>query len=158
MLFNIILFIITFLFLCCFVPTNSTPSPVAEESFISEVKRAFSSEFDPSPEILEESSTTTVVPDVLLCLPPAKSSSKSSNKPSRKSRRSNQVNPINNEVLTTPFNFNNASNKLTLSGHPSYAELKQFVKAHNLQQMVKELTGKVYNKCKHQELLKALTA
>ncbi|MEM8780259.1 MAG: hypothetical protein AAGF26_15590 [Cyanobacteria bacterium P01_G01_bin.49] len=142
MLLNIILFIVTFCFYCYLVPTQPQAATESFDSFIPSVKRAFSTEFDPEP----ETTTTEVIPSPILCLPYTKP------------RRSNQINPIINEVIITPLNTTDFSDSPQVSPDSTYRELQQFVKNHNLQQMVKNLTGKPYNKCPKVELIKVLTA
>ncbi len=120
MLLNIVLFIIFFGFYCCLIPLKSTAAEDSFDSFIPEIKRAFSSEFNPEPEVIKQ--------------------------------------PVTKEVLTLPSTSPNASNFPTISDSSTYRELQQFVKFHNLQQTIKQITGKPYNKCKKVELLEALKA
>ncbi|MEM8777578.1 MAG: hypothetical protein AAGF26_01640 [Cyanobacteria bacterium P01_G01_bin.49] len=141
MLFNLILFIIIFCLYCSLVPTKpqaATESLQSFDTFIPSVREAFSSAFDPDP----EPSTPKVLPSPILYLPPTKP------------RRSNQVQPVINEVII-PTQTNPSP---SISSEATYQELKQFVKHHNLQQMVKNSTGKPYHKCPKTELIKALTA
>lgn len=161
MIFNFILFIIVFCFYCYLVPKNNlSASPAAEDSmdsFIPQIKEAFSDKFDPEPEVVEQRSNPSVFTSQILCLPPAKSSTQST-KSVTQTRRCNQVQPITNGVLTTPSKTPTQAKLPTISRKSTYQELKQFVKEHNLQQMVKNALNKPYNRCKKQELLEVLTA
>ena len=61
MLFNVFLFIVFFCFYCCLIPTKSTVVQDSYDSFIPSVKEAFSEEFDPIPETVEEPTNPTAI-------------------------------------------------------------------------------------------------
>lgn len=142
MLFNIVLFIAFFCFYCCLVPTTSTVQQDSFDNFIPSIKEAFSEEFDPTPEPIEEFTKSRRI----LCLPAGKS------------RQHNQVKPINNPVLIVPFTAPKLDNSSVNPESLTYKELKEFVKVHNLQLTVKNLIGKPDNRCKKKELIQALKA
>ncbi|MGK7957794.1 MAG: hypothetical protein AB4063_21465, partial [Crocosphaera sp.] len=63
------------------------------------------------------------------------------------------IEPITETDITDQSN-NSVVNPESLS----YKELKDFVKVRNLEKTVLKSIGKPYNRCKKQELIKALTA
>ena len=142
MLLNILLFIAFFLFYCCLIPTKPTTAKDSFDTFIPSIKEAFSEEFDPTPDTIEETTNSRVI----LCLPAGKT------------RQHNQVKPINNPVLTVPFSVETSNNSVVNPESLTYKELKEFVKVHNLQLTVKNLCGKPYHRCRKKELIQALKA
>ncbi len=72
-----------------------------------------------------------------------------------KTRRRNQTQPVKNSVIITPVSVKSLQIP-PVPKNPTVKQLKRFIGEHNLQQLVKEKTGKSVSKCKKQELLKAL--
>ena len=130
MLFNIFLFIVFFCFYCCLIPTTSTTAQDSFNTFIPSVKEAFSSDFDPIPDTIEKPTNPTQNPSL------------SSSQP----QRCHQDEAITNPVSVVPFTANQSSNLPASPESLTYQELKEFIKVHNLQAMVKTICRKPYNR------------
>lgn len=118
---------------CCLISAHSKQQESQEISdFLSGVKEAFSEAFDPKPE-----------PVAVQFLPPARS------------RRYNQVEAIANPVIITPPpQIQSESDRPTLP--KTLRSLRQYIREHNLQALVKEQLGKSVSNCSKNELLAAL--
>ena len=133
MLFNIFLFIVFFCFYCCLIPTTSTTAQDSFNTFIPSVKEAFSSDFDPIPDTIEKPTNPTQNPSL------------SSSQPQR-CNQDDPIEPITNSVSIVPFTANQSSNLPASPESLTYQELKEFIKVHNLQAMVKTICRKPYNR------------
>ncbi|MGB5594570.1 MAG: hypothetical protein WBM62_11130 [Crocosphaera sp.] len=142
MLFNIFLFIVIFCFYCCLVPTQSTVKKDYYDSFIPSIKETFSEDFDPIPNTIEKPTNPTEISCLSLSFP----------------LPCHQDESITNPVSIVPFTANQSSNLPASPESLTYQELKEFIKVHNLQAMVKNVCSKPYNRCKKEELIKALKA
>ncbi len=61
MLLNIVLFIAFFCFYCCLIPTKSTAAQDSFDSFIPSIKEAFSEEYDPTSDTIEETKNPILI-------------------------------------------------------------------------------------------------
>ena len=135
MLFNIVLFIAFFCFYCCLIPKQSTEEQDSFDNFIPSLKEAFSSEFDPIPDTVEET------------IQPAQISSLSPSQPQLYHQDQDEaIEPITNPVSIVPLTANQSSNLPASPESLTYQELKAFIKLRNLQTMVKNIYGKPYNR------------
>ncbi|MGK7884978.1 MAG: hypothetical protein AB4057_10185 [Crocosphaera sp.] len=130
MLFNIFLFIAFFCFYCCLIPTQSKEEQDSDDSFIPSLKKAFSSDFDPISDTIEKSTNPQKNP----CLSPSQTQLCHKNE------------PITDSIPIVPFTANYSSNLPASPESLTYQELKEFIKFHNLQTMVKNIYGKPYNR------------
>ena len=140
MLFNIVLFIAVFCFYCCLTPKQTREKQDSFENFIPSIKEAFSSDFDPISDTIEKSTNPQKNP----CLSPSQTQLCHKNE------------PITDSIPIVPLTANQSSNLPANPESLTYQELKDFIKVHNLQAMVKNICSKSYNRCKKKELIQAL--
>ena len=140
--FPLILFFFYFAIFSAFTPKTATPVTKEEYNPLDDIKRAFSSEFDPEPR-----SPQPPVQPVILALPPAKP------------RRRNQVTVLTLPVLITPPTTQPHQEETEMVPSLksfSIRQLREHIREQNLQSLVKEKLGKTVSKCSKSELLIAL--
>ncbi len=140
-LFPIVLFISIFSFLNCLFYTNQPSREIAEEieridNFTTEIKEAFSTRFDPKPEVTEP-----------IIITQDNQRKKASNK---------RILPLNNSMNSQPLSPLNQPTKPDFSAM-KVKDLKQYIKEHNLQETIKSSCGKSVSKCRKYELIQALS-
>ncbi|EAZ88600.1 hypothetical protein CY0110_31385 [Crocosphaera chwakensis CCY0110] len=142
MILEIFLFIVIFCFYCCLVPTTSTVEQDSFDNFIPSIKKAFSEEFDPTPETIEKNTNLKLTPQVSLS----------------QTYHSNSDNLMIKPTSIVPKKSKESTNLSANLESLTYKELKEFVKTHNLQSTVRNICNKPYNRCKKKELIEVLKA
>ncbi|CCQ56457.1 hypothetical protein [Crocosphaera watsonii] len=127
------------------MPKQSTKEQDSYDTFIPSLKEAFSSEFDPIPETVEE----TINPAPISSISPSQT---------QRYHQNEAIEPITNPVSIVPLTAHQSSHLPASPESLTYQELKDFIKLHNLQTMVMNIYGKPYNRCKKKELVQALKA